>query len=286
MIPEDTNGYEREWPEVVGAEQPSTHNPGTLSERLGELQMEKGPWDPKKLATPISLVALESREFKALIYDKMRQNPTNLEGMVKYSSEETFMNTFKRALADVDHKKKHGMKVLMQNVVFDVKKGDWIQEFICRFSAKVVNKEDVLDSLGKRQSATLFDKNEIMAVLVESPQQKADIVISSSVYHTHERINKAAEENSTRRGGVLEYHPQIREKGRRNSSTSKAKKKFGSRLIRDQTIFCHRRTPRPTETISSRNNAGSVTRSPSITRRTSRIMDLHIMVISIEMKIN
>lgn len=89
-----------------------------------------------------------------LIYTKIRQNTISLEGIVNEAVEETFMDALTLALADADDNKKQEMYLLTKDVVLDIVKGGRIQALIRRLSARVVIKEDILDSLENRLSET------------------------------------------------------------------------------------------------------------------------------------
>lgn len=69
--------------------------------------------------------------------------------MINDAVEETLVDALNCALDNVDDDKKHGMYVLMQNIVLDVVKGGRIQALIGRLVAHAVMQEEVLDSLGK-----------------------------------------------------------------------------------------------------------------------------------------
>lgn len=69
-------------------------------------------------------------------------------------------------------RKKHKMYLLIHNVVFDVVKVCLIQVHIVKFSARAVTLEEVLKSPGKRLSEIVFDKDEIMSILVQILQHK------------------------------------------------------------------------------------------------------------------
>lgn len=85
------------------------------------------------------------------------------------------------SLAGVHDKKKHDMYLLTLNVVLVVVKWWIIQALIGRLAAREVNQEDVLDTIWKRISVTLFYINSIMNLLFEQLLQRSDIVVIISV---------------------------------------------------------------------------------------------------------
>lgn len=87
-------GDEREGSEVVSAENPSMNTLCTLIYRLGELQMTKGPLYPTQFTKMEILETLGRRKMEDLIYAKIRQNNTHLEGIGNESVEATFMDAF------------------------------------------------------------------------------------------------------------------------------------------------------------------------------------------------
>lgn len=77
------------------------------------------------------------------------KDPTHLEGMINDADEAKFMDSLKFSL-DVEDKKKHGMYILMQNVVVNVVKGGRIQALTWRLAEREEMKNNVLENLGKR----------------------------------------------------------------------------------------------------------------------------------------
>lgn len=119
----------------------------------------------------------------------MRQTRTHLYVMKNDAAEATFLDALTCDLDCLDDSRKHEIYLLMQNVFFNVFKGSFIKDIISRLVVRVVTQENVLDGLGKMLSETFIENDEIMAVMVERPQKKVYIVVSSSLESAHERIN-------------------------------------------------------------------------------------------------